>query len=629
MEDKSINAGKVGLTMGGDWKSSESYEKLTCVSHNGRSWAAKKNVSAGVEPSEANSAFWQLMSDRGVQGIQGPVGPQGNSAFDGIGVEIVNNLTQGGESAVLSAEQGKVLKTELTELESEVRGIVFTSAERNYYKIPTMKMGVGYTITMISTSDEGTVAVYGKTSPEDSSYQMVAEIKTIGSVRTYIPTADINYIKIVNSAYILAETSISIVSEIAIMPQIDSLHEDVTNNLNMIASANSDIAKIERNMNIDVISRDYNGYAEVKPYYQGEVIVMTLTHDEGKEGVTLYGKSDLSESSGLMMGQLTHVGQSIRLHLSRDINYVTTYSTGSGLRTIEIKRGSQLVTRPTRLSNLPIKKTPLKVLDIGNSYSVGALTFLSVITNATNKPIDASVYYAFRASGSFKSWVDCYNDADSASYTIAKSYGDSLGIEGAGAANNGSLFRNALSENWDIIMIHPVSSYANDYIQWRGNGEGGYLSELIRLIKTTNPQALIGYLMPHSYASDYAGNTEQSSGERWLNIIKASKEFVTDYGIDFIIPYGTAVQKLRMLKNNDLSEDGTHLGEGLGKYVASCCYYEALFAPINGVSVLGNTYRATGLDESISGRLDISDANAALAQNCAIDAICDMWDIYL
>lgn len=65
MEDKSINAGKVGLTMGGDWKSSESYEKLTCVSHNGRSWAAKKNVSAGVEPTEANSAFWQLMSDRG------------------------------------------------------------------------------------------------------------------------------------------------------------------------------------------------------------------------------------------------------------------------------------------------------------------------------------------------------------------------------------------------------------------------------------------------------------------------------------------------------------------------------------------------------------------------------------
>lgn len=134
MEDKSINAGKVGLTMGGDWKSSESYEKLTCVSHNGRSWAAKKNVSAGVEPSAANSEFWQMMSDRGEQGIQGPVGPQGNSAYVKDGVvnkfELVNNLTQGGEAAALSAEQGKILKAELTELESE-QGSIQGSGEIN------------------------------------------------------------------------------------------------------------------------------------------------------------------------------------------------------------------------------------------------------------------------------------------------------------------------------------------------------------------------------------------------------------------------------------------------------------------------------------------------------------------
>ena len=115
-----MDAGRVGILMAGSWNTSQSYEMLSCVSHNGKSWGAKKDVPAGIEPSEANSAFWQLMSDRGVQGIQGPVGPQGNSAFDGTGVEIVNNLTQGGQTAALSAEQGKVLKTELTELESEV-----------------------------------------------------------------------------------------------------------------------------------------------------------------------------------------------------------------------------------------------------------------------------------------------------------------------------------------------------------------------------------------------------------------------------------------------------------------------------------------------------------------------------
>jgi hypothetical protein len=178
-------------------------------------------------------------------------------------------------------------------------------------------------------------------------------------------------------------------------------------------------------------------------------------------------------------------------------------------------------------------------------------------------------------------------------------------------------------------MIHPVSSYANDYIQWRGNGEGGYLSELIRLIKTTNPQALIGYLMPHSYASDYAGNTEQSSGERWLNIIKASKEFVTDYGIDFIIPYGTAVQNLRASSLNDdyeFSEDGTHLGAGMGDYVAACCYYQSVVAPINGVSIIGNSYRVTSLTEG-SGKMNVTDDTAPIAQKAALLATCNMWEV--
>lgn len=38
MEDKKLNAGRVGLTMKGAWNASQSYEGLNCVSHNGRSW---------------------------------------------------------------------------------------------------------------------------------------------------------------------------------------------------------------------------------------------------------------------------------------------------------------------------------------------------------------------------------------------------------------------------------------------------------------------------------------------------------------------------------------------------------------------------------------------------------------
>ena len=47
----------------------------------------------------------------GPQGPQGPQGLQGNSGFTGTGLELVNNLTQGGATAALSAEQGMILST--------------------------------------------------------------------------------------------------------------------------------------------------------------------------------------------------------------------------------------------------------------------------------------------------------------------------------------------------------------------------------------------------------------------------------------------------------------------------------------------------------------------------------------
>ena len=116
-----INLGKVVMTTGGEYDSSKTYERLTCVLYGGESWVSCKDVPAGVAPS-TDATYWQKIAERGEQGPQGPAGPQGNSAFDGTGVEIVNNLTQGGESSVLSAEQGKVLDGKLTELSVEISG---------------------------------------------------------------------------------------------------------------------------------------------------------------------------------------------------------------------------------------------------------------------------------------------------------------------------------------------------------------------------------------------------------------------------------------------------------------------------------------------------------------------------
>ena len=288
----------------------------------------------------------------------------------------------------------------------------------------------------------------------------------------------------------------------------------------------------------------------------------------------------------------------------------------------------------SKMYNPPVNfhKADLKVLDIGNSYTQDAQTYLPQIIKASGIDDDFSLYRAFRPSASFKTWVDCWNDSDNEYYSIDFCAGTSLGgISGSGSASDGALFRKALqSVKWDIILIHQVSTYSNDYSLWEGNGAGGYLQELIRIIRVTNPQATIGYLMTHSYRGSYWANSEGSSYLRWKNIADATKQLKLEYGIDFIIPYGTAVQNLRASSLNDgyeFSEDGTHMGAGLGDYVAGCCYFESLLAPRYGVSIWGNTFRLTNLDESKGGRRNITEQTAIVAQKAAILATLDMWNV--
>ena len=288
----------------------------------------------------------------------------------------------------------------------------------------------------------------------------------------------------------------------------------------------------------------------------------------------------------------------------------------------------------SKMYNPPVNfhKADLKVLDIGNSYTQDAQTYLPRIIAASGIDTDFSLYRAFRPSASFKTWVDCWNDSDNENYSIDFCAGTALdGISGSGSASDGALFRKALqSVKWDIILIHQVSTYSNDYSLWEGDGAGGYLQELIRIIRITNPQATIGYLMTHSYRGTYWANSEGSSYQRWRNIADATRQLKLEYDIDFIIPYGTAVQNLRASSLNDsyeFSEDGTHMGAGLGDYVAGCCYFESLLAPRYGVSIFGNTFRVTNLDESKGGRRNITDQTAVVAQKAAILATLDMWNV--
>ena len=283
-----------------------------------------------------------------------------------------------------------------------------------------------------------------------------------------------------------------------------------------------------------------------------------------------------------------------------------------------------------------LKKANLKILHIGNSFTFDAVSYLPLIVGSTGADVsDLCIYRTMRSGGSFKSWYDCYYDNDhELGYTIEKVIGgiDANINTGSGMAGDGSLFRQALNdEQWDIVVIQPASAYSPYYEQWTGTGAGGYLNELLRLIKERQPQALVGIMLVHSYASNYAGNTEKSSYDRWKLIAESVESCCKDYNISFVIPYGTAVQNLRATSLNndmDLTADGVHCEYVLTRYTASCCYYQSVLAPRTGISVTNDKTRINkDLITSASPMISIDDDTAPIAQDTAVKAVENWYSV--
>ena len=280
-----------------------------------------------------------------------------------------------------------------------------------------------------------------------------------------------------------------------------------------------------------------------------------------------------------------------------------------------------------------LKKPNLTVLDIGNSYTMDATRLIpTVVKNSEVSLEDMCFYKIVRGGASFLDWCNIYSDSDDQPYYFRHVVGGKKVEVSAldGKPRDGSLFREVLSKfDWDIIFIHQVSTYAPYYAQWDGYGEGGYLNVLLSIIKQYQPNALIGFLLVHSYSDDFNRNKEHSSFDRWLKIADSTRQLRDDYGIRLIIPYGTAIENLRKSSLNDeydLTRDGLHLGFGLSQYTAACCYYEALIARRTGVSCFGTSAQIdVSKEEAQFPGINVTESNAIVAQKAAILAVKDMF----
>ncbi len=287
----------------------------------------------------------------------------------------------------------------------------------------------------------------------------------------------------------------------------------------------------------------------------------------------------------------------------------------------------------TSIPKMDFHKSSFKILDIGNSYSNQGVTYLNDLLSAAGITTGFSFYRMVRSSSGFNNWYNVYKGTDTSTYRVNRVAGDVIpGIDCTDiSGTDNTYFINALKQEWDVIIIHQKSSDATSYDGWESNG--GRLNEFIQILRTYCPKAVIGTLVIHSYYRGYSGNEEGSTSGRWANIAKAVMEMRRNYGIDFIIPYGTAVENMRMTSLNDgndftnpENDGGVHLVSGIGMYTCSCAYFEALFAPRYNVTVLGNSFTKTDISAG-TGVVQITAANALLAQKAAVLAMSDMFSL--
>ena len=277
-----------------------------------------------------------------------------------------------------------------------------------------------------------------------------------------------------------------------------------------------------------------------------------------------------------------------------------------------------------------ITKPNLRVLDLGNSYTQGAVSYLPYLIGKMEVDVsDMCLYCVTLSNSKFSTWYNALSDDTlfvNQRYRIFKAAGGLEADAEIGLHENAdaSAILHLLTANeWDLIIIHQQSAAAPYYDTWNGEGSNGKLNELIARIRELQPQCAIGTYLVHSYSDNYINNTEESSYLRWQLIAQSVKRFVADYDLDFVLPYGTAIQNLRRSSINDdmdLTKEGVHLSSGLAYYTACCCYYETLIAPRTGKSMMGNSYR---IEKDVD--ILVTDENAPIAQEAVRLAMNDWY----
>lgn len=219
----------------------------------------------------------------------------------------------------------------------------------------------------------------------------------------------------------------------------------------------------------------------------------------------------------------------------------------------------------------PVESTPLKVLCIGNSFSVDAVE-QNLVELAAERGVDLTVGNLYIGGCSLQRHaLNVRGDSAIYSYRL-------MTHEGRTVTDSVSIRQALDSDDWDIITMQQASHFSGQWYTYEP-----YLTELIDSVSDhISDKTKIFWYMTWAYqqgASHSAFIPNYNGDQQYMydEIVGCNRQVLRRHLFDGFIPGGIAIQQARQTKLGDtLCRDGFHLNYTYGRYLMACLWLEVL-----------------------------------------------------
>lgn len=289
----------------------------------------------------------------------------------------------------------------------------------------------------------------------------------------------------------------------------------------------------------------------------------------------------------------------------------------------------------TEGSELPVGQKNIRVLFIGNSFTLDATEHLPGILKAAG--IDNfSMERAFHGGYTLVGYNENFaNPKVCIRYKYEPGYDEWDGNKVYKNENCNS----SLTDFWDSGRAYDIvvlQEYTGRKYAWGGFEESkagiDAVKGLMEKVRAMQPEKepVFVYLMSQVFATGSERLVEWFGNDRrrmYAAIVEHTRQVLDQTGIKYLISTGTAVENLRTTSLNvdngmDLSRDLFHLDKGITRYTANCTVFESILGPCVGKTMDGNTYRFSTSDTSSKNyTTPVTDKNVPTAIVAARKAI--------